>query len=45
VYANTADAQAAIERLPLSLQRYRPWIRRISDVQASMDARPGAERR
>jgi general secretion pathway protein D len=45
VYANTADAQAAIERLPLSLQRYRPWIRRISDVQASMDARPWAERR
>lgn len=35
VYPDRAAARNAISRLPLSLQGYQPWIRRIGDVQSA----------
>ncbi len=37
-WADVADARAALERLPESLQQARPWIRRFRELQVSVPA-------
>jgi DamX protein len=38
VYPDQAAATAAIKTLPASLKRIKPWVRRLDDIQASINA-------